>query len=190
MNLNLLLFSFCLLAFVITSCKSKEEQNKEKLTLAIREYIENEAFRANKPVKLLDISSLSYKIIGQSRIDSNRLNYYSNRQIHYGDLQIETMHLSNSKLRLAVLSKETNMNTIAEIYIEEAEKYNKQANGYRDSVSHYKALDSLLRLQMAKLPSNDKSFFHTTCYVKATIGDENMLDTLHLVIDKDFHVLK
>jgi hypothetical protein len=175
------------LAFLcLFACASEEKQIPRRLEVAIRKQIEDTAFKANAKVALLEISALSYREVGENRLDTIRLLNLNNKATYYqkmADLlrRQGDSHRDLSRITAGIVSEGSNKASRDNA----KEAYN-GAIAYVDSIAMLAKADSIIRQRIAGRQDDPPAFYEAKFFCRATIGEENTLDTLIMLFDKAF----
>lgn len=175
-----------LLSLLFTSCQSDTERNTQKLTDAIRERFENFAFKENRKVSLLQISDVRYTMVGQNHIDTLILMDCIQRQDKYLELFNDNIKLVKNYQEMTRLAGELGNQTMVDCYKDSAGDYLDKAAAFKDSMAYYNKQDSIVREKIKSHGIQKAEYFKTKFLCKATIGDENILDTVAMIFDKNY----
>lgn len=181
-----IIYTLFILLF-LCSCKSKEEKIRDELTKAIRQNIEDVAFKNNQKVKLLEISSLSFSEVGQRSIDTIRYIHTIGVFTALGKKAEALYDVANTRIKLARLYKDAGMSR--SLYLEkanEAQKFVDERAVVNDSMDIYKKEIDQLGIKMKAGSSDPKNYYKTKALIKATIGEQNTLDTVYCYFDKKY----
>lgn len=168
-------------------------QNPVEMTAiktAVIKYHEDMAFKMNAKFSLLEISDLTYELVGDNALDTLRLaknkqNY--DRYVKVSDLYAEQ---ANS---YKTLKESTKDEASAKVFAGEIVKSAKTAILYLDSSLMVLALDSIIRKRMESrslLKSDDpQKYFKVVYQLKATILGQNFLDRFVLYLTRKYKVV-
>jgi hypothetical protein len=174
------------LAFLcLFACANEESQLPRRLEAAIRKQIEDTAFKMNAKVALLEISALSYREVGENRLDTIRLINLSNKMVHYQKMldlmrQQGDSHRDLSRITAGIVNEESNKASR-----ENAKEAYDGAIAYADSITALAKTDSIIRQRIMERKEDPKGFYEAKFFCRATIGEENTLDTLIMLFDKE-----
>lgn len=183
------LFAIHLILILFLSCKPSKDELYETINSNIRKQIEAAAFRANEELKIYEFTTVDYSMVGENALDSIRKSQYASSAKMYFSLADASATLANSKTNTASV-----LNTIdhdlAILKAKEVEKEVKEARAYIDSGNNYLRKDSLLNIKIKNRKDDPKIYYYSKTFAKMTYGKQNILDTIHYVLDKDFKVVK
>lgn len=135
---------------------------------------------------MLEISNVSYEMIGQSTIDTVHLNLLYPKIEYYNELFNQYLKMVKSSVNIATLSIDIGSEPLADMNKNSAEDYLRKAKLYLDSERYFVKIDSTIRDQIKSRKIEQKEFFKAKFFCKATIGGKNILDTLYYIFDKNF----
>ena len=182
------------LSFMVLSCQTEYEKNLDKMEKAHIKYLEEQAFKNNFEIKILEYVPVEYKTRDENFLDTMRINENNEKM----RLLVEKtkQHFENlkeaaraSELYTSVAGKD---NILSKISIDKIEKEQKAMESYKDSMLFYKERDSLLWLRIDNRKS-PKPVYLYKAYLKAVLKyndgrTQNLADTLHPIMNSECKV--
>lgn len=177
------------LVMALCSCEPSKEQTCEKINSSLRQYYEDFAFKDNKPLKIYAINTVDFRMVGQSTLDSLARINYNKKLTRHTELFTFASNLAKTRLKLAEIEREMD-GKVSSFRRDEVEQAYAVMSKERDSVMYYMKQDSLLALKMKQKSEGPKDYYYTKTFVKLTFDKENVLDTIHHVLDQHLKVMK
>jgi hypothetical protein len=185
-----------LLALSLFSCQSEQDKLVHQYTKTLEEAIKDEAFKANRPVQLLEVRFLSDSTITQNELDLRRLaaegDYRQNLRDRAGlEIQFANLLIADASAHSKLANLKGKAQSDAEMAVAKAQikQQTDNAKTYLDSAQLLMNDDSITRTAI-RTRENGGEQFHLVKYIqKSTIAQHNALDTLQSVFDKNMHLV-
>ncbi|WP_247236089.1 hypothetical protein [Telluribacter sp. SYSU D00476] len=177
-----------LLLCVSTSCQPSREEVCEKLDVGIKTYFEDLAFKENREIKIYDINTVRFSMVGEGAIDTMKSLYYIKQQDRFINRGVNARKSVQSSLSRYEAMKRLGI----ELPLGWEEEINdglNESKAYMDSASYYGQLDSIITIKMRQSTDYKPLYYKTRTFVKATMDKDNLLDTLEFILNKDFKLL-
>ncbi|MBN8821320.1 MULTISPECIES: hypothetical protein [unclassified Spirosoma] len=181
-------FTFLLVIPLLLNCEPSKEQLCSKMDDSIRKHYEDMAFKANIPLKIFDIKTVDFKMVGQDKVDSLTHDRYSNMMNAFHQAFLATNEVAKSKIELMKLGGEIN-GKASEYDKNRVDESLAKLKELSDSVNYYVRLDSLLEIKMKARKDDPKIYYFSKTFTKLTADNKNTLDTLYYVLNKDFKII-
>ncbi|GAB2784351.1 hypothetical protein GCM10027275_30670 [Rhabdobacter roseus] len=165
----------------LLACQPSDEAIREKIEEAVRQEVDNRSYEGGYDYELAELRALSFR----------RVN------IHY----LDSMDIAAAKLRyetfefLVRFNRESKKSLDEEVYIDRATLLEKADNEkdfkeYADSLAHY--AQKITNLEERKKGRADlkPTFFAAKTVIKGKFGPLKKLDTLDILLDKNYKVLR
>ena len=178
-----------LLLLLLTGCKSQEEKTTEYLDQAVRQYFEDYAFKANKKLTLLEITGLRYRLINRSMADTMALEAVAQKEDHYLSMMNHTLKEARLYLNQQILHSDMDMDDLAEMDGISVNEKLKENQLQEKEAARYHSYDSLIRIRLKRAKAEPPTIYRVKYHIKATIGDENVMDTLTMLFDKQYRII-
>lgn len=190
------LFTLATLLIILFSCKTEEENNLTKMKDIIIKELNDNAFKNNATLDILEYSYDSYSIKDENYLDTIRLNnsltkieYFKNMM----ETQIELMKPLSQQVRLyrEMFGADDN---ITQIKIEDFKEEQEKFQQYSDSIKYYFEQDSLIELRISQR-TDAKPIYLYKAYMKAILRDnnsnktENFADTIYRMFDERLNII-
>lgn len=190
------LFTLATLLIILFSCKTEEENNLTKMKDIIIKELNDNAFKNNATLDILEYSYESYSIKDENYLDTIRLNnsltkieYFKNMM----ETQIELMKPLSQQVRLyrEMFGADDN---ITQIKIEDFKEEQEKFQQYSDSIKYYFEQDSLIELRISQR-TDAKPIYLYKAYMKAILRDnnsnktENFADTIYRMFDERLNII-
>lgn len=185
---------FIILSFIVLSCQTEYEKNLNKMKKAHVEYLEEQAFKNNFEINILEYLPIEYKTKDENFLDTMRINENNEKMrllVEKTKQQYEKVKEAASECELyaKVVGKD---DILSKMSIDKLEKEQKEIESYKDSMLFYKERDSLLWLQIDNR-KYAKPVYLYKAYVKAVLKyndgrTQNLADTLHPVMNSEYKV--
>lgn len=185
---------FTILSFIVLSCQTEYEKNLNKMKKAHVEYLEEQAFKNNFEINILEYLPIEYKTKDENFLDTMRINENNEKMrllVEKTKQQYEKVKEAASECELyaKVVGKD---DILSKMSIDKLEKEQKEIESYKDSMLFYKERDSLLWLQIDNR-KYAKPVYLYKAYVKAVLKyndgrTQNLADTLHPVMNSEYKV--
>ena len=185
---------FIILSFMVLSCQTEYEKNLNKMKKAHVEYLEEQAFKNNFEINILEYLPIEYKTKDENFLDTMRINE-NNEEMR---LLVEKTKQQYEKVKEAARECELYAKVVgkddilSKMSIDKLEKEQKEIESYKDSMLFYKERDSLLWLRIDNR-KYAKPVYLYKAYVKAVLKyndgrTQNLADTLHPVMNSEYKV--
>lgn len=190
------LFTLAILLIILFSCKSEEENNLTKMKDAIIKELNDNAFKDNATLDILEYSYESYSIKDENYLDTIRLNINLDKIERFNKMmgaQIELMKPLSQQVRLYREMFGANDN-ITQIKIEDFKEEQKKFQQYSDSIKYYFEQDSLIELRISQR-TDAKPIYRYKAYIKAVLKEnnsnktENFADTIYKMFDEKLNII-
>jgi hypothetical protein len=190
------LSTLAILLIILFSCKSEEENNLTKMRDAIIKEFNDNAFKNNATLDILEYSYESYSIKDENYLDTIRRNINLDKIERFNKMmraQIELMKPLSQQVRLYREMFGANDN-ITQIKIEDLKEEQEKFQQYSDSIKYYFEQDSLIELRISQR-TDAKSIFRYKAYIKAVLKDnnsnktENFADTIYKIFDDKLNII-
>ena len=185
------LFILSTLIIILFSCKSEEENNLTKMKDIVIKELNDNAFKNNSTLDILEYSYESYTIKDENYLDTIRMNVNLEKIERFKNImeaQIELMKPLSQQVRLYREMFGANDN-ITQIKIEDFKEEQKKFQQYSDSIKYCFEQDSLIKLRISQR-INTKPIYRYKAYIKAVLKDnnsnktENFADTIYRIFDE------
>jgi hypothetical protein len=144
----------------------------------------------NAKFSLLEITDLTYELVGDNTLDTLRL--LKNKQIYDRYVKFSELY-SEKAYSYKILKESTNDEASAKVFAGEIVNSAKTAILYLDSSLMVLALDSIIRKRMETrilMKSDDpQKYFKVVYQLKATILGQNLLDRFVLYFTRKYKVV-
>ena len=190
------LFTLATLLIILFSCKTEEENNLTKMKDIIIKELNDNAFKNNATLDILEYSYESYSIKDENYLDTIRLNnsltkieYFKNMM----ETQIELMKPLSQQVRL-YREMFGAYDNITQIKIEDFKEEQEKFQQYSDSIKYYFKQDSLIELRISQR-TDAKPIYLYKAYMKAILRDnnsnktENFADTIYRIFDERLNII-
>lgn len=185
---------FIILSFMVLSCQTEYEKNLNKMKKAHVEYLEEQAFKNNFEINILEYLPIEYKTKDENFLDTMRINENNEKM----RLLVEKTKQQYEKVKEAARECELYAKVVgkddilSKMSIDKLEKEQKEIESYKDSMLFYKERDSLLWLRIDNR-KYAKPVYLYKAYVKAVLKyndgrTQNLADTLHPVMNSEYKV--
>lgn len=185
---------FIILSFIVLSCQTENEKNLNKMKKAHVEYLEEQAFKNNFEINILEYLPIEYKTKDENFLDTMRINENNEKM----RLLVEKTKQQYEKVKEAARECELYAKVVgkddilSKMSIDKLEKEQKEIESYKDSMLFYKERDSLLWLRIDNR-KYAKPVYLYKAYVKAVLKyndgrTQNLADTLHPVMNSEYKV--
>ena len=185
---------FIILSFMVLSCQTEYEKNLNKMKKAHVEYLEEQAFKNNFEINILEDLPIEYKTKDENFLDTMRINENNEKM----RLLVEKTKQQYEKVKEAARECELYAKVVgkddilSKMSIDKLEKEQKEIESYKDSMLFYKERDSLLWLRIDHR-KYAKPVYLYKAYVKAVLKyndgrTQNLADTLHPVMNSEYKV--
>lgn len=185
---------FIILSFMVFSCQTEYEKNLNKMKKAHVEYLEEQAFKNNFEINILEYLPIEYKTKDENFLDTMRINENNEKM----RLLVEKTKQQYEKVKEAARECELYAKVVgkddilSKMSIDKLEKEQKEIESYKDSMLFYKERDSLLWLRIDNR-KYAKPVYLYKAYVKAVLKyndgrTQNLADTLHPVMNSEYKV--
>lgn len=185
---------FIILSFIVLSCQTEYEKNLNKMKKAHVEYLEEQAFKNNFEINILEYLPIEYKTKDENFLDTMRINENNEKM----RLLVEKTKQQYEKVKEAARECELYAKVVgkddilSKMSIDKLEKEQKEIESYKDSMLFYKERDSLLWLRIDNR-KYAKPVYLYKAYVKAVLKyndgrTQNLADTLHPVMNSEYKV--
>lgn len=185
---------FIILSFMVLSCQTEYEKNLNKMKKAHVEYLEEQAFKNNLEINILEYLPIEYKTKDENFLDTMRINENNEKM----RLLVEKTKQQYEKVKEAARECELYAKVVgkddilSKMSIDKLEKEQKEIESYKDSMLFYKKRDSLLWLRIDNR-KYAKPVYLYKAYVKAVLKyndgrTQNLADTLHPVMNSEYKV--
>ncbi|MCE8567186.1 MULTISPECIES: hypothetical protein [Bacteroides] len=190
------LFTLAILLIILFSCKSEEENNLTKMKDAIIKELNDNAFKENATLDILEYSYESYNIKDENYLDTIRLNINLDKIEYFKNMmetQIELMKPLSQQVRLYREMFGANDN-ITQIKIEDFKEEQEKFQQYSDSIKYCFEQDSLIKLRINQRTAA-KPIYRYKAYIKAVLKDnnsnktENFADTIYKMFDEKINII-
>lgn len=185
---------FIILSFMVLSCQTEYEKNLNKMKKAHVEYLEEQAFKNNFEINILEYLPIEYKTKDENFLDTMRINENNEKMrllVEKTEQQYEKVKEAARECELyaKVVGKD---DILSKMSIDKLEKEQKEIESYKDSMLFYKKRDSLLWLRIDNR-KYAKPVYLYKAYVKAVLKyndgrTQNLADTLHPVMNSEYKV--
>lgn len=157
---------------------------------AVRRYYEDRAFKLNTKFSLLEISDLTYELVGENTLDTLRL--LKNKQNYDRYVKVSGLY-SEQATSYKILKESSEDEASAKVFAGEIVKSAKTAILYLDSSLMVLALDSIIRKRMESrilMKSDDPQKYYKVVYqLRGTILGQNILDRFVLYLTRKYKVV-
>lgn len=185
---------FIILSFMVLSCQTEYEKNLDKMKKAHVEYLEEQAFKSNFEINILEYLPIEYKTKDENFLDTMRINENNEKM----RLLVEKTKQQYEKVKEAARECELYAKVVgkddilSKMSIDKLEKEQKEIESYKDSMLFYKERDSLLWLRIDNRKYARPVYLYKA-YVKAVLKyndgrTQNLADTLHPVMNCEYKV--
>ena len=185
---------FIILSFIVLSCQTEYEKNLNKMKKAHVEYLEEQAFKNNFEINILEYLPIEYKTKDENFLDTMRINENNEKM----RLLVEKTKQQYEKVKEAARECELYAKVVgkddilSKMSIDKLEKEQKEIESYKDSMLFYKERDSLLWLRIDNRKYARPVYLYKA-YVKAVLKyndgrTQNLADTLHPVMNSEYKV--
>lgn len=185
---------FIILSFMVLSCQTEYEKNLDKMKKAHVEYLEEQAFKSNFEINILEYLPIEYKTKDENFLDTMRINENNEKM----RLLVEKTKQQYEKVKEAARECELYAKVVgkddilSKMSIDKLEKEQKGIESYKDSMLFYKERDSLLWLRIDNRKYARPVYLYKA-YVKAVLKyndgrTQNLADTLHPVMNCEYKV--
>lgn len=185
---------FIILSFMVLSCQTEYEKNLNKMKKAHVEYLEEQAFKNNFEINILEYLPIEYKTKDENFLDTMRINENNEKM----RLLVEKTKQQYEKVKEAARECELYAKVVgkddilSKMSIDKLEKEQKEIESYKDSMLFYKKRGSLLWLRIDNR-KYAKPVYLYKAYVKAVLKyndgrTQNLADTLHPVMNSEYKV--
>lgn len=185
---------FIILSFMVLSCQTEYEKNLNKMKKSHVEYLEEQAFKNNFEINILEYLPIEYKTKDENFLDTMRINENNEKM----RLLVEKTKQQYEKVKEAARECELYAKVVgkddilSKMSIDKLEKEQKEIESYKDSMLFYKKRDSLLWLRIDNR-KYAKPVYLYKAYVKAVLKyndgrTQNLADTLHPVMNSEYKV--
>lgn len=190
------LFILSTLIIILFSCKSEEENNLTKMKDIVIKELNDNAFKNNSTLDILEYSYESYTIKDENYLDTIRMNVNLEKIERFKNImeaQIELMKPLSQQVRLYREMFGANDN-ITQIKIEDFKEEQKKFQQYSDSIKYCFEQDSLIKLRISQR-INTKPIYRYKAYIKAVLKDnnsnktENFADTIYRIFDEKLNII-
>ena len=182
------------LSFMVLSCQTEYEKNLDKMKKAHIEYLEEQAFKNNFEINILEYLPIEYKTKDENFLDTMRINENNEKM----RLLVEKTKQQYEKVKEAARECELYAKVVgkddilSKMSIDKLEKEQKEIESYKDSMLFYKERDSLLWLRIDNRKYARPVYLYKA-YVKAVLKyndgrTQNLADTLHPVMNSEYKV--
>lgn len=183
-----------ILSFMVFSCQTEYEKKLDKMKKAHVEYLEEQAFKNNFEINILEYIPIEYKTKDENFLDTMRINE-NNEKVR---LLVEKTKQQFEKVKEAARECELYAKVagkddiLSKMSIDKLEKEQKEIESYKDSMLFYKERDSLLWLRIDNRKYSRPVYLYKA-YVKAVLKyndgrTQNLADTLHPVMNSECKV--
>ena len=190
------LFILSTLIIILFSCKSEEENNLTKMKDIVIKELNDNAFKNNSTLDILEYSYESYTIKDENYLDTIRMNVNLEKIERFKNImeaQIELMKPLSQQVRLYREMFGANDN-ITQIKTEDFKEEQKKFQQYSDSIKYCFEQDSLIKLRISQR-INTKPIYRYKAYIKAVLKDnnsnktENFADTIYRIFDEKLNII-
>lgn len=183
-----------ILSFMVFSCQTEYEKKLDKMKKAHVEYLEEQAFKNNFEINILEYIPIEYKTKDENFLDTMRINENNEKM----RLLVEKTKQQFEKVKEAARECELYAKVagkddiLSKMSIDKLEKEQKEIESYKDSMLFYKERDSLLWLRIDNRKYSRPVYLYNA-YVKAVLKyndgrTQNLADTLHPVMNSECKV--
>ena len=183
-----------ILSFMVFSCQTEYEKKLDKMKKAHVEYLEEQAFKNNFEINILEYIPIEYKTKDEHFLDTMRINENNEKM----RLLVEKTKQQFEKVKEAARECELYAKVagkddiLSKMSIDKLEKEQKEIESYKDSMLFYKERDSLLWLRIDNRKYSRPVYLYKA-YVKAVLKyndgrTQNLADTLHPVMNSECKV--
>lgn len=183
-----------ILSFMVFSCQTEYEKKLDKMKKAHVEYLEEQAFKNNFEINILEYIPIEYKTKDENFLDTMRINENNEKM----RLLVEKTKQQFEKVKEAARECELYAKVagkddiLSKMSIDKLEKEQKEIESYKDSMLFYKERDSLLWLRIDNRKYSRPVYLYKA-YVKAVLKHndgrtQNLADTLHPVMNSECKV--
>ncbi len=189
-------FILATLIIILFSCKSEEKNNLTRMKDILIKELNDNAFKNNGTLDILEYSHESYSIKNENYLDTIRRNVNLDKIEYFKNMmktQIELMKPLSQQVRLYREMFGANDN-ITQIKIEDFKEEQKKFQQYNDSIKYYFEQDSLIELRISQR-INAKPIYRYKVYIKAVLKDnnsnktENFADTIYRMFDERLNII-
>ena len=180
-----------LIALVAAACTSQYERNLQKMERTIKKQIEDEAFKNNTKVELLEFKVVSYDTINENVLDTFRMITNQSKIDFYAERHRELLKEAKDKYYMAGLASSLNAPDMAKHDFDEAEDLAAEVRKIADSLVKYIQIDSTLRAKIESRKSSSE-LYRMKAFIKATItakdgSTNNVMDSIYYIFDKNLN---
>lgn len=177
----------------VFGCIDKKAENISKMETNLKTFLIDFAFKDNSTIIIYEFKSVGYDTSNENYIDTLKMSAANQNFEKYKklfELSIKMAKLKDQEVRLEAPLGDR---TITEIGKDELQKSMEEAKSYRDSMTKYNKLDSVIDARMKKR-MNPELIYRARFYIKATSTkdgkDNNMLDTMNVNFDRNLDVIQ
>lgn len=185
-----------LLLVFLLGCKSEEEKTVAQISKTIETAINDEAFKANEKVQLLEVRYIDRHEITQREIDSvhlinlalerENLKQVADLEIKYANLLINE---ASAKSKMALLNGQKLNPEVMTRAKAEIKMHTDRAKELLDTVRYLFQEDSVIHGQMVDPKTAENKFYLVRYVQKSTISNHNQLDTFSSILDKQWKLI-
>ena len=180
-----------LIALMAVACTSQYERNLQKMERTIKKQIEDEAFKNNTKVELLEFKVVSYDTINENVLDTFRMITNQSKIDFYAERHRELLKEAKDKYYMAGLASSLNAPDMAKHDFDEAEDLAAEVRKIADSLVKYVQIDSTLRAKIESRKSSSE-LYRMKAFIKATItakdgSTNNVMDSIYYIFDKNLN---
>ena len=177
-----------LIALMAVACTSQYERNLQKMERIIKKQIEDEAFKNNMKVELLEFKVVSYDTINENVLDTFRM---ITKIDFYAERHRELLKEAKDKYYMAGLASSLNAPDMAKHDFDEAEDLAAEVRKIADSLVKYIQIDSTLRAKIESRKSSSE-LYRMKAFIKATItakdgSTNNVMDSIYYIFDENLN---
>lgn len=190
-------FLLIILCIFIASCQSEYEQNLGKMKKTVISELENNVFKGNMSLEILEYKNESYITKNENFLDTIRLSNNISKLEHFNELmelQVEKMKTLSKQIRLYGDAFGINDN-LTQISKEDMKDAHDKMKQYKDSFDLYWQNDSLIKVRINER-TNPKPVYHYKAYLKCIFTDnkssetENFADTIYWFFDENLNLIR
>lgn len=180
-----------LIALMAVACTSQYERNLQKMERIIKKQIEDEAFKNNMKVELLEFKVVSYDTINENVLDTFRMITNQSKIDFYAERHRELLKEVKDKYYMAGLASSLNAPDMAKHDFDEAEDLAAEVRKIADSLVKYIQIDSTLRAKIESRKSSSE-LYRMKAFIKATItakdgSTNNVMDSIYYIFDENLN---
>nr|DAP95363.1 MAG TPA: Protein involved in gliding motility 9 Secretion System Type.5A [Caudoviricetes sp.] len=180
-----------LIALMAVACTSQYERNLQKMERIIKKQIEDEAFKNNMKVELLEFKVVSYDTINENVLDTFRMITNQSKIDFYAERHRELLKEAKDKYYMAGLASSLNAPDMAKHDFDEAEDLAAEVRKIADSLVKYIQIDSTLRAKIESRKSSSE-LYRMKAFIKATItakdgSTNNVMDSIYYIFDENLN---